>query len=179
MVDFLVKLESLTLYCFIIFSSWKEAPFETIQTYDPRITVWQSKYLAIGKKKKRVGLICLQYDNTTLRSLFTQPDPPSFFTFPGRYTKCIPWTCCIRHQEVVDEAAKSSDTDEDAMFHYVSYVPVSGYIWELDGLKRGPGRIGKLKRALHAIYINAFHKLGLFSRTDQKHPILITSTIGG
>lgn len=65
------------------------------------------------------------------------------------------------------------------MFHYVSYVPVSGYIWELDGLKRGPGRIGKLKWALHAIYINAFHKHELFSRTDQKYQILITSTIGG
>ncbi|CAO3694593.1 unnamed protein product [Umbelopsis ramanniana] len=49
-----------------------------------------------------------------------------------------------KHQEAVDEAAKSSDTDEDAMFHYVSYVPVSGYIWELDGLKRGPGRIAPL-----------------------------------
>jgi len=49
-----------------------------------------------------------------------------------------------KHQEGLEEAGKSSDTEEDAMFHYVSYVPVSGYIWELDGLKRGPGRIAPL-----------------------------------
>ncbi|CAO3672669.1 unnamed protein product [Umbelopsis vinacea] len=49
-----------------------------------------------------------------------------------------------KHQEELREAGKTSDTDEDAMFHYVSYVPVRGSIWELDGLKRGPGRIAPL-----------------------------------
>ncbi|KAJ2961039.1 hypothetical protein NQZ79_g3677 [Umbelopsis isabellina] len=46
-----------------------------------------------------------------------------------------------RHELIPEDSSKTSEIEDDAMFHYVSYVPVSGYIWELDGLKRGPGRI--------------------------------------
>lgn len=74
----------------------------------------------------------------------------------------------------MEEAGKTSDTDEDAMFHYVSYVPVSGSIWELDGLKRGPGRIGKQAgiRSCIAIHQELYKLFFPFQ-------IMITSTIGG
>ncbi|KAM3580056.1 ubiquitin carboxyl-terminal hydrolase [Umbelopsis sp. WA50703] len=49
-----------------------------------------------------------------------------------------------RRELIPEESRKTTEIEDDAMFHYVSYVPVSGYIWELDGLKRGPGRIAPL-----------------------------------
>lgn len=37
---------------------------------------------------------------------------------------------------------KKKDEDNDEGFHFIAYVPVNGVLWELDGLRRQPVKLG-------------------------------------
>ena len=55
------------------------------------------------------------------------------------------------------EAAKSKrgthgkGWEPEEAFHFIAYVPVNGVLWELDGLRRQPVRIGILSCDLRLI----------------------------
>ena len=44
----------------------------------------------------------------------------------------------------MDQTDQSSSEKED-IFHFISYVPVQGALYELDGLSNGPVNLGKIK----------------------------------
>lgn len=56
--------------------------------------------------------------------------------------------------------AKSSSKDEDA-FHFVSYVPVNGRLYELDGLRDGPIDLGKAS-SLNLVWLGIYGKCVVF-----------------
>ena len=43
------------------------------------------------------------------------------------------------------KASRKKRVDDDYGFHFIAYVPVDGYVWELDGLRSKPHRIGEYK----------------------------------
>jgi ubiquitin carboxyl-terminal hydrolase L5 len=38
--------------------------------------------------------------------------------------------------------AKGNSWEDEESFHFIAYVPVNGVLWELDGLRRQPVRLG-------------------------------------
>ena len=53
-------------------------------------------------------------------------------------------------------AARRKRPQADYGFHFIAYVPVGGNVWELDGLSRGPRKLGTFP----------FAKLNLETRAD-------------
>lgn len=41
------------------------------------------------------------------------------------------------------KASKNKRADDAYGFHFIAYVPVDGYVWELDGLRSKPHKIGE------------------------------------
>jgi ubiquitin carboxyl-terminal hydrolase L5 len=41
------------------------------------------------------------------------------------------------------KTSKKTRVEESYGFHFIAYVPVDGYVWELDGLRSKPHRIGE------------------------------------
>ncbi|KAI9822920.1 MAG: hypothetical protein M1832_002945 [Thelocarpon impressellum] len=42
-------------------------------------------------------------------------------------------------------AVKEVESDEEAGFHFIAYMPIAGAVWKLDGLERQPHLLGPLK----------------------------------
>jgi ubiquitin carboxyl-terminal hydrolase L5 len=60
------------------------------------------------------------------------------------YEKWVKTNKNPRRKVAKKKASKSKKKDEEeAGYHFVAYVPISGSVWRLDGLQRQPINLGK------------------------------------
>jgi ubiquitin carboxyl-terminal hydrolase L5 len=65
-------------------------------------------------------------------------------TLQDEYEKWVKANKNPRKKVAKKKAPKKKKRDEDeAGYHFVAYVPISGSVWRLDGLQRRPVNLGK------------------------------------
>ncbi|KAG0168815.1 ubiquitin carboxyl-terminal hydrolase [Apophysomyces sp. BC1034] len=80
------------------------------------------------------------------------------------------------HNRVARHRPKRRAPSED-IYHYISYIPIDGHLWELDGFKRGPLRLAACtgNSWLDAVRTEIQRKVDIFHR--QKIPYSMWSVI--
>lgn len=56
-----------------------------------------------------------------------------------------------RSDPFVNEMQDSSSQSDEDLFHFISYVPIHGALYELDGLSSGPVNLGKMSEKIHKV----------------------------
>ena len=48
-----------------------------------------------------------------------------------------------RPEPLISDGVSSSGGKDDEVYHFISYLPIGNYMYELDGLKEGPVQLGE------------------------------------